>query len=304
MKLLTAVTPSESFTLTNERTGATFTGSATQGKTEFLPDDVKGGEACEVGGVQAMKAAAQGSISVDGIPQGRWTGAVVFTVDEIPHHHDYNIPIMSKDGLRVEGYMCACRKKAEHDHEWTEAVYYTDGILAGVIKEWKCTCGETLTAEGYDKLYENNTKASKEIMENWIAQNITAGMTDLQKVKAVINEIKTWEYSYTDAAYTSANITRKGVCESGNRMFVRYCEAMGIKAERVDMQQYGIEDHTAAYVWIDGEQHFADATPGAYGLMGSQDVIWTMDGLDLYLDCLNGTVTEEEFNEYMPGYER
>lgn len=78
-----AVTPSESFTLTNERTGATFTGSATQGKTEFLPDDVKGGEACEVGGVQAMRATAQGNISVDGIPQGRWTGAVVFTVDGV-----------------------------------------------------------------------------------------------------------------------------------------------------------------------------------------------------------------------------
>ena len=220
------------------------------------------------------------------------------------HRHAWTIPVLSDDKLTVVGYACACGEKAEHDHEWTEPVYYTDGILAGVIKEWKCTCGETLTAEGYDKLYENNTKASKEIMENWIAQNITADMTDLQKVKAVINEIKTWEYSYTDAAYTSANITRKGVCESGNRMFVRYCEAMGIKAERVDMQQYGIEDHTAAYVWIDGEQHFADATPGAQGLMGSQDVIWTMDGLDLYLDCLNGIVTDEEFDEYMPGYEK
>lgn len=79
---------------------------------------------------------------------------------------------------------------------------------------------------------------------------------------------------------------------------------MGIKAERVDMQQYGIEDHTAAYVWIDGEQHFADATPGAQGLMGSQDVIWTMNGLDLYLDYLDWYVTEEEFDEWMPAEER
>lgn len=222
------------------------------------------------------------------------------------HHHAWTIPVLSDDKLTVVGYACACGEKAEHDHEWTEAVYRTEGYGAGHIVEcYKCPCGETITAEGYATLCENNKKVSEEIMNNWIAQNITAGMTDLQKVKAVISEMKTWEYGTPpQASYVMPNIERKGVCEDGNRTFVRYCEAMGIKAEYVDMDKYGISDHACAYVWIDGEQHFADATPGEHGLMGSQDVIWTMDGLDLYLDCLNGIVTNEEFDQYMPGYER
>lgn len=220
------------------------------------------------------------------------------------HHHDYNVPIMSNDGLRVEGYACACGEKASHNHEWTEAVYRTEGYGAGYIVEcYKCPCGETITVEGYVTLYENNKKASEEIIDNWVAQNITAGMTEEEKVKAVVAELRSWTYGHVENTCRGI-IERKGVCETGNKALILYCEAMGIHAELTDsmtLRDIGDMDysgltHVACYVWIDGIQCFTDATPEGSPIVGGND-IWSMEQFSLWLQCNNEEISSEEYNE-------
>lgn len=295
------VEPDSSFVLTNERTGDTFTASVTQRDTQFLADDVKNGEAYDMDGVDVMRKGTEGTISVDGIPEGRWTGAMTFYVNEVQHHHDYIVPLMSADSLRVDGYACECGETALHNHEWIEAIYRTEGYGAGkIIEFYRCPCGETITGSGYGKLAQANLDLSDTIMNAWISKNITPGMTELEKAKAVYHEITSWTYGETQG-YEIANVSRKADCLGSSRMFEKYCAAIGVRAEPFDATQLlGVEKHWMSYVWIDGEQCVADPTAGG-GYF--PDTIITLEGFDLFLDWLDGYVTDEEYDMWIGDYE-
>ena len=219
------------------------------------------------------------------------------------HHHAWTIPVLSDDKLTVVGYACACGETS-HVHSWDIVHRVEDGFSAGAVDGWECSkCGETINTADYDELTKANNAASETIKQAWIAKNITEGMTELEKVKAILNELHFWHYGSVPGLPT--NISRTTMCGGANKAFVEYCAAVGIRAEQVDAsKELHVPDHYIAYVWIDGEQYVADATPESHGLMGTQDIVWTMDGYDLYLDYLDGIVTDEEFDEWMPGYER
>lgn len=219
------------------------------------------------------------------------------------HHHAWTIPVLSDDKLTVVGYACACGETS-HVHTWDIVHKVESGFSAGAVDGWECSkCGETINTADYEELTKSNNAASETIKQTWVAKNITANMTELEKVKAILNELHFWHYGSVPGLPT--NISRTTMCGGANKAFVEYCAAVGIRAEQVDAsKELHVPDHYIAYVWIDGEQYVADATPESHGLMGTQDIVWTMDGYDLYLDYLDGIVTDEEFDQYMPGYER
>lgn len=217
------------------------------------------------------------------------------------HHHDYTVPVMSADSLRVEGYACECGERASHNHEWTEEVKRTEGYGAGLIVEsYKCACGETISADGYGKLAEANRKASETIKNAWIAQNITAGMTDAEKVKAVMREMNSWTYGEVQG-YEMSNVSRKADCLGSNKAFAEYCAAAGVRAEAFDAtQMLGVDKHWMAYVWVDGKQCVADATAGGGYFPGT---VLMAEGFDLYLDWKAGAVTDEQYDAEIGQYE-
>ena len=219
------------------------------------------------------------------------------------HHHAWTIPVLSDDKLTVTGYACACGETS-HVHSWDIVHKVESGFSAGAVNSWECSkCGETIDPGSHEELVKANNATSETIKQAWIAKNITANMTELEKVKAILNELHFWHYGSVPGLPT--NISRTTMCGGGNAMFVDYCKALGIRAEIFDASKdLNVPEHFMSYVWVDGEQYVADATPESHGLMGTQPIIWTMDGYDLYLDYLDGYVTEEEFDEWMPAEER
>ena len=214
------------------------------------------------------------------------------------HHHAWTIPVLSDDKLTVVGYTCACGETS-HVHTWDIVHKVESGFSAGAVDGWECSkCGETINTADYDELTKANDIASETIKQAWIAKNITADMTDSEKVRAILNEIHSWAYGAT-SDNMPANISHKTMCGGGNAMFVDYCKALGIRAEIFNASKdLNVSEHFISYVWIDGEQCVADATPTG----GIVDV-WTMDGYYLYLDYLDGYVTNEEFDQQIAAYE-
>jgi len=217
------------------------------------------------------------------------------------HVHAWVNPVYSGDGTQVTGYTCDCGQQASHIHEWTEAVTGTEGIMAGVRTGYRCACGEEISQENYDRLVTANREASDKIMQAWIAKNITAGMSELDKVKAVLAEIQGWTYAADFPAYAPSNVSRKGDCITGNTAFGKYCSAAGIQTEIFfagDMVNAG--NHYMSYVWIDGEKCVVDATP-----IGTINIIvYTEEGFNLYCSWVHGDVTNEEYAAQIDQYLR
>lgn len=298
------VEPDSSFVLTNERTGDTFTASVTQGDTQFLADDVKNGEAYNLDGMEVMRKGTEGTISVDGIPEGRWTGAMTFYVNEVAHDHRWVNAVLSSDKLSLAGYACPCGE-ITHVHEWDIIHRVESGFSAGAVKSWECSsCGEKIYPGDYDIMAESNKNAADEIRRAWIAANITPDMPDIEKARKALMEITSWEYGACPA-YTQAEISHIDVCSGGNNTFVQFCRDMGIQAEVFPAFEYTFQkDHFMSYVYIDGEKLVADATPGGHGSMGTSGEMWTEDGFWTYCDLCDGIITEDEFAEWIEDFIR
>lgn len=288
------VEPDSSFVLTNERTGDTFTASVSQRDTQFLADDVKNGEAYDMDGVDVMRKGTEGTISVDGIPEGRWTGAMTFYVNEVAHDHRWVVPVLSEDGIYLQGYACPCGETS-HVHVWDE------GIMEGTwVKARRCSCGEVIQAEDYDILRNTEESMQVDVMNAWIAKNITPDMPDIEKARKAMAEMNSWAYAYENKGLSC--LAKTATCLGGNTAFAEYCSAMGIRAEVFSAGQYVGGDHFLTYVYINGEKLIADATPSG-GIMGAGS-LWTEDGLWLYCDLLDGIITDEEFEQWITAEER
>lgn len=213
------------------------------------------------------------------------------------HTHSWTVPVMSADGLTLTGYKCAGCGEESHVHAWDTEVKVEGGFSAGAVKGWKCACGEEISTEDYDRLTAANKEAAAEIRRAWIAQNITAGMTDLEKARKALMEITAWTYGACPA-YTQAELCRTDVCSGGNSTFAAFCKDMGIQAETFAAYQYtGQKDHFMCYVYVNGEKLVADATPGGHGTMGTSGEFWTEEGFWAYCDLCDGNITAEEFEQ-------
>lgn len=83
-----SIVPSSTFTLTKSGTSETITATVSQEKTTFTPGDIRNGSNSTVqitsGGTTTdtpvKMAAANGTITANGVTAGTWTGTMVFTV--------------------------------------------------------------------------------------------------------------------------------------------------------------------------------------------------------------------------------
>lgn len=220
------------------------------------------------------------------------------------HHHAWTIPVLSDDKLTVTGYACACGETG-HVHSWDIVHKVESGFSAGAVKYWECSkCGETINTADYDELVKANNAASETIKQAWIAKNITDGMTDSEKVQAILDEMHSWSYG-NPTGHLPANIAHRAMCSEGNSWLVIYCKEIGIQAEKFDASEVLPDEerfsdegipitHYMTYVWIDGVQRVCDATPTG-GYMGNGIISLAMYELNraLYTD----EITLEEFYE-------
>ena len=216
------------------------------------------------------------------------------------HAHSWTIPVIS--GAQFTGYKCAGCGETSHVHMWNQYVKNESGIITAV----KCkNCDETISAEDYDVLRNTERSMQAELMNAWIAGNITSGMTDLEKVKKAMAEMNSYTHVSTipsdEQTYVSC-LSRIGSCLGGNGMFADYCKAMGINAEVFSAGQYVGGDHYLTYVYVNGEKLIADATPGG-GITGP-GTLWTEDALWLYCDLLDGNISDEEYEAQIGQLER
>jgi len=149
--------------------------------------------------------------------------------------------------------------------------------------------GSTETPAG--ETYEQKVNR---IMEDWIAQHITPGMSDYEKVQAALAETTGWRYESVGHDAYRALTERKGTCGDGNSIFAKYCGMMGIQAEAFTIPELvGGQDHAMTRVWIDGTVYYADATPESFfGLH-----MLTEEEFSLYCDHQWGLITDEEYLE-------
>ena len=211
------------------------------------------------------------------------------------HTHSWTVPVMSADGIMLTGYKCAGCGEESHVHVWSE------GIMEGTwVKARRCSCGETISAEDYDALRSTEEAVQSQVMNAWIAKNITAGMSDLEKAKKAAAEMNSWAYAYENKGISC--LAKTATCLGGNTAFAEYCNAMGIRAEVFSAGQYVGGDHHLTYVYVNGEKLVADATPGG-GITGP-GTLWTEEALSLYCDLLDGIITDEEYEAQIGQYER
>lgn len=80
-----SITPATSFTLTKEGSSSTVTAAVSQDKTVFTPADIKAGSSqtlnkSDGGTVNVKQAAANGTITADGLTAGTWKGTLTFVI--------------------------------------------------------------------------------------------------------------------------------------------------------------------------------------------------------------------------------
>lgn len=172
------------------------------------------------------------------------------------------------------------------------------GRMVHTVTGVECSiCGETMDNEGIDKFTEAQD-ANGAI--NYFVEKNLATLPDLDKARKACRYVNSWEYGNVKENITLGTYQKKAMCTGSNAQFVAICKAAGLEAQTVDVNSF-LANHVITKVKIDGEWLYADATAGG-GIFGFKLV--TEDGFDLWCDYMDGIVTDEEYDNWMPDYER